>query len=561
MLVTVVLKTDRALAQTPVIDALAAEGVVFDAAMSPVPITLPSHATMLTGLLPPRHGVRLNTESRLVSSFTTLPELLFAGGYRTGAFIGASPLDSEGGLDQGFEVYDDVTRLPGMRPERSAEKVFAAAREWLLQTGDPEQPVFAFIHLFDPHWPLEKALPGADESSYDGEIAYVDRRLGAFLAALPDTERWRDALTVIVSDHGEGLGEHGEVSHGLLVYEGTLRVPWIVHRPSAFEPRRVAETVGLVDLAPTLVELAGMDPLAETDGVSLVPVLRGSKPVERELYFESLYGYLEFGWARLRGVRAGALKYTSAPNPELYDLYADPGETVNLYASRSTEAARLDLRLQAYGDGSWTRTEADAERLARLASLGYVSARPAVSDVTARPDPKDKVEIFYRLAAAIALTDSGRHAEAYPAFESLDGEFDRSPHFYTEFGDAAAGMGRWEDAQRLYGRVLELDADNLKALENLAVAQLALQAFDEAHANASRLLSIDPNHVNGHYLVGSVEIWARRELGSGVGHWRRLLQLDPGHQKAGQIRRMLGAYDAGERGLAELRSRFVGSAP
>lgn len=550
----------RTSAQTPNIDALAAGGVVFETAVSPVPITLPSHATMLTGQIPPHHGVRLNTESRLLSSVTTLPELLLARGYRTGAFIAASPLDSEGGLDQGFEVYDDVTRLPGVRPERSAEEVFDAARVWLSGPGDPETPVFAFIHLFDPHWPLENALPGDGEPSYDGEIAYVDRQLGAFLSALPDTPRWRDALTVIVSDHGEGLGEHGETSHGLLVYESTLRVPWILHRPSAIEPLRIEEPVGLVDLAPTLAALAGVEPLAEVDGVSLVPVLDGSaSTVEREFYFESLYGYLELGWARLRGVRSGPLKYTSAPKPELFDLHADPDENVNLVASHAEDAARFERRLQTFGDGAWTRTDTDAEQRARLASLGYVSARPVVSDDATRPDPKDKVDVFYRLAEAIALTDSNRHAEAYPAFEALDGEFEQSPHFYTEYGDAAAGLGRWEDARRLYARVLELDVDNLKALENLAVAQLALQAFDDAHGNASRLLTLDPDHVDAHYLVGSVEIWARRELGSGARHWRRLLELDPGHQKAGQIRRMLAAYDAGERDLTALRRSFVGA--
>ena len=211
---------------------------------------------MLSGLTPPRHGVRLNTESRLVSSLTTLPELLLARGYRTGAFVGASPMARQGGLAQGFEVYDDVASVPGARPERTAEDVFAAASAW-LRTTDPDSPVFAFIHVFDPHWPFENALPGASEASYDGEIAYVDRQLGAFLSDLPDMPRWRDALTVIVSDHGEGLGEHGEASHGLLVYESTLRVPWIIHRRGAFAPRRVPQPVGLVDLAPTLADLAG----------------------------------------------------------------------------------------------------------------------------------------------------------------------------------------------------------------------------------------------------------------------------------------------------------------
>jgi arylsulfatase A-like enzyme len=514
---------------------------------------------MLTGLDPPRHGVRLNTESRLNASLLTLPERLAELGYRTGAFVGASPMSREGGLDQGFEIYDDEVEGGGPRPERDAAEVFASAGAW-LEGLEPGRPVFVLIHLFDPHWPYDRPPAGGSEPSYDGEIAHVDREIGAFLSSLPQTPRWRDALIVIVSDHGEALGEHGESSHGLLVYESTLRVAWILHHPGTLEPRRVSHPVGLVDLTPTLLDLAGGGECADCDGRSVVPLARGEAAERRELYFESLYAFLEFGWARLSGLRVGNLKYISAPEPELYDLGEDPGESVNLHDIRSDDASALAQRLEARGNGVWSRVEMGPEARARLESLGYVSARPVRETAEGGSrNPRDALEIYHRLSTAVALTDSDRHDEAYPVFESLESELRDSVQFHLKFAETAAGLERWSVARRLYERVLILDPPNQEALENLGVTHLKVREFRTALSYLERLLEINPEHVQAHYLAGLIQLWSLGDQESGTDHWARLLDLDPEHPKADRIRSVLTAYSRGEREPRALRERFGGS--
>ena len=365
-------------ARTPNIDLLAAGAVVFAAAGSPVPITLPSHASMLTGLIPPRHGVRLNERHRLPDRVPTLAEVLQRHGYQTGAFISGLPMVKTGGLAQGFDVYDEELTALGVgdssvvtRTERYAEEVLEAARAWLWST-DSTRPVFAFVHIFDPHEPYEKPLSATAAPSYDGEIAYVDRTLGPFLAALGNDPRWHGMLTVLTSDHGEGLWEHGEKDHGLFVYESTLHVPLIVHWPGRFAPRRVHVPVNIVDVVPTILELVELPGLPDVDGESLCSLMERPTPDERVHYFESLLGSLNYGWAPLRGVRCGRYKYISAPRPGLYDLQQDPHELHNLCAARPADAARLAGYLTEIGEGAHATVAMDPQTLAGFASLGYI---------------------------------------------------------------------------------------------------------------------------------------------------------------------------------------------
>ena len=531
---------------TPNIDRLAAEGVVFDATTSQVPITLPSHASMLTGLIPPRHGVRLNTAHRLPESVLTMTEVLRDKGYQTGAFVGGLPMVKAGGLDQGFEVYDDELSeetLPDAdavaRRERYAEDVLTAVRGWLRAT-DPQRPLFAFIHLYDPHAPYLKAPPGSATAGYDGEVAYVDRALGAFFSSRAFRERPGNRLTVLTSDHGEGLGEHNEKTHGVFVYESTLRVPLIVHWPGVLAPRRVPLLVGLIDIPPTILELAKLPALPDIDGASLTPSMSGATEDQRPFYFESLLGYLDFGWAPLRGMRRGDLKYISAPRPELYNLDLDPHERSDLYAARSSEAAELAEYLVAIGEGTRSTFDADEQTLEQLASLGYVSAPPAVAaDTSELADPKDRIAVYDRFQHAHMEFAQGRFDETLAIMEELEPFLNRSPLFYYRWGNFAARIKRWDRAASSYEECLALDAGRQKARLNLGVAYLESNAPVKSLEQFETLLQINPDYVEAHLYAGAVQSQHLSAPEEAVAHWTRFLELAPDHEQAEQVRKAL----------------------
>ena len=496
-------------ARTPNIDRLAAGAVVFTAAGSPVPITLPSHASMLT-------------------------------------FISGLPMVKTGGLAQGFDVYDEELTVLGAgdssvvtRTERYAEEVLEAARAWLWST-DSTRPVFAFVHIFDPHEPYEKPLSATDAPSYDGEIAYVDRTLGPFLAALGNDPRWHGMLTVLTSDHGEGLWEHGEKNHGLFVYESTLRVPLIVHWPGRFAPRRVHVPVNIVDVAPTILELVELPGLPDVDGESLCSLMERPATDERFHYFESLLGSLNYGWATLRGVRCGRHKYISAPRPELYDLRQDPHELHNLCAARPADAERLASYLNEIGEDAHATVAMDPQTLAGLASLGYISAPPVEPDgPSERRDPKDCLDVFNRFHAAHAEFARGRPKEALMITEKLESSLHRSPYFYSRWGDLAARTGDWERAVYCYEKCLALDARQESARLNLGVAYLKRNDPARSLTHFEALLKINPDHVEAHLYAGEVKMRHLAKPAEAILHWNRVLELAPNHREAKNLRRAL----------------------
>lgn len=385
-------------ATMPALERLAREGVVFDQATTVAPLTLPAHCSLFTGLLPPRHGVRDNADPALSPQATTLAETLQARGYRTGAFVGSVVLDAGRGLAQGFDVYHGVE--PGLSHgqrltarQRPAGAVVTDAVQWIDTVGDA--PFFAWVHLYDPHRPYDPPEPFRSRyaDGYTAELAYVDAEIGRLVAALERRGSIADTVIVVVGDHGESLGDHGERDHGIFVYESVLRVPLIVRAPR-IGAARVPDVVRLVDVMPTVVDLLGM-PNASTDGSSLAGLMRGgTERVEREAYAESRYP-ARFGWSPVRALRAGRYKVIDAPKPELYDLDRDPFEERNLYATRP-ELARVMIRAVEHFDRTDDDTTSgdapDPQLVQRLAALGYVGAtvdaRSAESD---RPDPKDCV--------------------------------------------------------------------------------------------------------------------------------------------------------------------------
>lgn len=306
--------------ETPALDRLAHEGVVFEQATSPVPLTLPAHASLFTGLFPPHHGLRDNVDSPLADSYTTLAEVLRGNGARTAAFVGSAVVDGRRGLAQGFDTYSDgqqENRNPRLR--RPANVVVDEANAWI--TRQHASPFFAWVHLYDAHAPYSLPQPYRtmyEDAPYLGAIAFMDAQLQRLLATLDALHLSERTLVIVLADHGESLGDHGEDGHGIFVYQSTLRVPLIIRAPQ-LSARRVPDVVRLVDVMPTVLDVLGLSARA-MDGVSLAPLMTGRLAhLNLDAYSESLYPR-RFGWAELRTIRADRFKFVKAPRPELYDL-------------------------------------------------------------------------------------------------------------------------------------------------------------------------------------------------------------------------------------------------
>ena len=384
--------------QTPAMDRLAREGVVFDRAESVAPLTLTAHTSLFTGLYPPRHGVRDNAAAPLTADHPTLAEILHGQGWHTAAFVGASVLAADRGLSRGFDVYDDGgTAQAGRSPRRPANEVIDGALAWLFAAS--ESPFLLWVHLYDAHAPqsppdeYRRAYP-ADQ--YSAGIAFADSQLGRLLDALDRQPSTRDTIVVVAGDHGESLGDHGEFEHGIFLYESALHVPLVVRAPDV-RRGHIQDLVSLVDVTPTVLGLLGIRSVA-SDGVSLVASLCGRDgPATRWVYAESMYPR-HFGWSALRAMRDTRYKFIEAPRPELYDLDADPFEDHNLASVQPDVVARMRARLGALDTSAKaadprSSREVPAALRARLMSIGYVSgaASPAAGEA---PDPKDFIQLF-----------------------------------------------------------------------------------------------------------------------------------------------------------------------
>ena len=523
---------------TPTLDRLAKEGLRFDVAHAHVPMTLPSHTTIMTGLYPPANGVRDNGAFRFDRTRPTLASALGAVGYRTAAFIGSFVLDARFGLNAGFDLYDD--RLNGSSAnldvvQRTAEQVLAPAYDWITTQGSAldDRPWFVWAHLYDPHEPYTPPEPFASRYSqdpYSGEIAYADQALGRFLdrlrAAGPALER---TLIVIASDHGESLGEHGERTHGLFAYEATLRVPLIAWAPAVLKPAVSAAPARLVDLAPTVLDLVGVATPANLDGRSLRAAAPGDDPGS---YFEALNANLTRNWAPLKGMLHGRRKLIDLPIPELYDLAADPGEQHNIYAARRDEARDLESRLDRLaGSGAAPPTPVpiDPDADARLRSLGYIvrpSAAPA-RKYTQADDPKQLVPLNTALDEAAAMRARGETPQAIAVLRDV---LRRRPDFTVAYdrlafmlrssghladaiavADEAARAGRADrtllrtlgsmyteagDARRalaILEPLAQQDASDVETLDTLAQTYARSRRSRDAEATFRKALALSPN--------------------------------------------------------------------
>ena len=403
-------------AQTPRLDALAAQGLRFEQATTVAPLTLPAHSSLLTGTFPASHGVRDNGGFYLGDEQVTLAEVLRGEGYRTGAFVGAFVLDSRWGTNQGFDRYFDEFDLSEMKGggmasvQRKGDEVIAEALRWLGEESDA--PFFGWVHLYDPHTPYEapepyrSRFPRTRSGAYDAEIAWTDELVGRLLDGLAELGHLEDTLVVVLGDHGEALGEHKELDHGFFIYDEVVQIPLMIAGPGV-PSRVVPDQVRIVDVMPTALELLHVEAPASVQGTSLVPLSRGEE-LELLALSETWYPKYHYGWSELTAVRNGRYKFIQAPRRELYDLVEDPGELENLAAENSHRADALERALgelleqvtsEAASRGPSTM---DPETEERLQALGYLGGSISARNLEDRPrgDPKDKIGLFNLLRKA-----------------------------------------------------------------------------------------------------------------------------------------------------------------
>jgi arylsulfatase A-like enzyme/Tfp pilus assembly protein PilF len=541
--------------RTPAIDGIAAKGILFENAYTSSVMTLPSHASILTGLLPPAHAVRGNGTYRLRPGVRTVAEVLGEAGYRTGAFVSAAVLDSMFGLDQGFELYDDTTAeasLPGIiSPERNAAAVTDAALAWLARTDD--RPWFLWVHYFDPQYPLVPPEPYRSDFAarlYDGEIAYMDAAIGRLLGALEGTRGGERTITIVVGDHGEGLDDHGEFSHGVFLYDETARVPFIIGGPGLSPgPQRVKDVVRTIDVAPTLLDLLDLRAGTPMDGVSLRPVLKGGEPAEPlAAYSEAIMPATMFGWSPLAALRTGKWKYVHAPRPELYDLQSDPGETRNLIDEHRPVADRLRgdlegiLRDAAKDIPKPDRVSMDAEQIAKLRSLGYVaggdpSFRQALDSdplvvlagaSRSLADPKDRVDRLGKMLTVRQFVIKGELEKAVDLARRLVEMNPDNSFIRMILATAYRHQGRLDLAIAQYRAITSRQPENADAWIGAGWVLLRMEDLEGAKAAYTRALAINPRHIDAISSLGSLYL-VEGDFEQSEQRFRQVLERRPNH--------------------------------
>ena len=513
-------RADRIGPRTPALARLASEGVRFESADSPVPLTLPAHATLLSALLPLHHGLRNNGTGVFPNDRATLATLLSARGYRTGAFVGSFILDHRFGLARGFERYDDdIARGAGessgtFEAERRGGEVVDRGLAWLRQPD--ARPFFAWVHLYDAHAPHAPPAPYAQ--TYDGEVEYVDAQVARLLASIDRAK----TIVVVVGDHGESLGEHGELTHGLLLYEPALHVPLIVAAPS-LASRAVREAVSTVDVATTIAKLAGIT-FNAVDGRDLL-----DKPSE-SIYAETEYPST-LGWHSLSSMRNGDAKLIAGDYAELFDLRRDRREVVNTLTKdrrtyRALQSALDALRKTAVAARA---TAVDDETRRKLAALGYIA--PVVAGSSAQRDPRAVVALFRRYEEAVAVINAGRARDAVAPLEQLVRD-DPSNHVFREtLARALRQSGDRARAVALYREAVALAPHSADAWYNLASALQESGHAAEAEIAIAEAAKRDPDRPEAFNLRGAA-LAERGELAGAEGEFRKALAADPRNARA-----------------------------
>lgn len=530
---------------TPNLDALGREGIVFDNVYSHCPLTLPAHSSMLTGLIPPHHGVHDNAGFALKPGTRTLAARFHESGRATGAAVSAFVLRSATGIGQGFDRYDDeivqdASHEDMGEQQRDGAVSVASLLGWIEAQG--KRPFFAFLHLYEPHTPYAPPAPYKErfaDRPYDGEIAYADELVGRLLARLRATGALDHTIMAVTADHGEGLGEHGEREHGFFLYRETVRVPLVLRLPGAARAGlRVSATVAQVDLPATLLDLAGV-PAADMDGVSLRPAIVVGRGPGRPVYSETFFPRYHFGWSELLSSSESRFRYIRAPRPELFDDTSDPAEEKNVSGEHAAAVRSMDawLDTQVRAGDVADPAKVDPETMQKLQALGYVGGGgPAAPTPGRLADPKDKVAAFEAYKAALSLRRDGRDAEAVAALRAVVADSPGMVDGWQAMGLALARLGRVPEAVRALEAALRLDPSRGPAhlalakvyevtgqaaplekhaqaaaltvpgegYEILATLRLEQRRSAEAAEAARRSLAADPSRVVAHYVLAVV---------------------------------------------------------
>jgi arylsulfatase A-like enzyme/Tfp pilus assembly protein PilF len=565
--------------RTPTIDALAARGIRFERCYAQTPLTLPSHTTLMTGTLPLFHGVRDNGEFVVPQKLVTMAELFRDKGYETAAFIGAWVLDSRWGLNQGFDTYFDDFDLSKFRAvsfetvQRPANEVMDHALPWL--EAEKGKKFFAWIHLYDPHSPYEPPPPFASQYAahpYLGEIAFADSELHRLQQFLETNGLLENTLIVFAGDHGESLGEHGEKTHGFFIYQAVLHVPLIIATPSPKLRGIVSsEVTGLVDVLPTVCELAGLPTPVDVQGESLVAAFSGRRRAKAPLvYSETVYPLLHYGWSDLKSVQDGRYKLILAPVPELYDITADPGEERNLvYLQKKVYGdlnAGAEALIKAAGRNAYEMetSRVDAETREKLAALGYVGSLVDPSKIKGKKlaNPRDMIGVFNELSLAREFEANGQPDEAIRAVqaiiaadpdttaaayeilgasymakndlgraeENLRKAVELDPqltNIHYRIGWIAEKQGRLEVAEAEYVKELEISPQHFKALYNLARVYQTTGKFEKERETLEKCLEADPKFPTTYFFLARLDLARGERYPEAIDLVRKGIELKP----------------------------------
>lgn len=558
--------------ETPNLDALAARGTLFERAISPVPLTLPAHTSLMTGELPAMHGVRDNGGFRVGPEKVTLAEVLAAQGWATGGFVSAYVLDHRWGIAQGFNTYYDDFDLAKFKTmsmgdiQRRGDVTVEHALQWIGERGAREK-FFAWVHLYDPHSPYDPPEPFATRYKghpYNGEIAWTDELVGRLLEGLKARGLTERTLVAVIADHGESLGEHGEHGHGFFLYEPTTHVPLLLAGPYAgLAGRRIASVVRNIDLAPTLLDLLGVGGSGSSGGSgerlvgqgrSLVPLLSQSAPADNPPgYSEAFYSRFHYGWSELRSIRTKQWHFIEAPKPELYDLTADPGELKNLAADDRRTVAELRGRLAALDrevdaaiekertahpagskSGAGAPVEEDEETLRKLAALGYVgSMGDAAAGKSFRelPDPKDRLDVYNLMNQAREQLSAGKSDEAIATYTQVLARDGQVIDAWFGRGNAKFQKQQWAAAAEDFRQTLARRPDHDYAMIGLADTLVATGRIDDAVLGYRKFLDQDPDNGQISYRLAQVLLDAARD--EEAERWfARTLEIEPGTARA-----------------------------
>jgi arylsulfatase A-like enzyme/tetratricopeptide (TPR) repeat protein len=581
--------------ETPNLDRIAQGGVLFENAVTQSPLTPPSHASIFTGLNPPAHKVRDTGGFVLSPSTPTLATFLQQRGWETGAFISSAVLKKRFGFDQGFAVYDDRMPRPGKGQEyledaeRRAGDTVDRAVGWLAQRTN--RPFFLWVHLYDPHTPYNPPPPFSEryrDRPYDGEIAYADREIGRLLDTLQQRSLAGNTLLAVLSDHGESLGEHGEYSHGVFLYDATLRIAFLLSGPGVPAGMRVKQQARTIDLLPTIVELLGGRTAASVEGSSLIPLFTGKDSNTEISYAETLFPKITMGWAELRGIRTNRWKYIRAPKPELYDLSQDPGETRNVLADHSDVVRKLEAQLaaasRAPGSDRVETTPIDERTRAQLKSLGYTAGFTTHSyNLDGQgADPKDRVAVLKLMDSAeqpesrlsparriellqqavamdprnqllyhslgAKLEKAGRYDDAMKLYRAALGRGIEDGRLHSRLGDLLVRAGKKAEAIPEYEKAAQLNPADAASQANLGTAYIEAGRLNDAERVFKAIAAIEPANAAAQNGLGVLAI-QRQDGNAARVHFEKAVELDPDLVEA-QLNLGLLYKMAGDRGRA-----------